>query len=206
VRNHVKVPALLMGAVALLCCAGCATGPTPNPRASTSAVHAEPTPTPTDPQNPANWLVTDHGIGPFILGANLSAVRATQPLLVDTNADCPNLQATFMQSSRMSMAVMTDASGTIVGVEVGNYFMQSAGDAPVASVHTPSGIGLGSTVRDVTVKVPSATLQKFQSDDSYGYYLDKSTNWINFGAFDQSQTIDAIGVWPGTLPPYEWCG
>ena len=167
-----------------------------------------------DPSDPATWIVSKRGIGPFLLGADLVRVRAAVPKLTDMSENCPNPQATFLGSPRLNLAIMTNGSGAIVGVSASGASPQSddgeavAPDAPPAGPHTPGGIGMGSPTSDILKEFPSAVRSGYFPDKEKPFFVVTmdNGNWLSFGTYDPTTFVNTIDVWPGTLPPYEYCG
>ena len=180
----------------------------------TASVSASPTPTPTavNTADPATWVVSDAGIGPFQLGANLTKVTAALPDLKPTNTDCPNPLAAFFDLSGISIAVIVDSSGGIVGVSAGNPFQTpnaptDSGRTPLSGPHTTKGIGYGSTKAELTSAYPAIRLPAPDDSGNFPRYIEKTAAGpsISFNLYLASQQVNDMGVWPDS-PPYEYCG
>jgi hypothetical protein len=213
-RTVAAVTACLL-AVSLSACAGL-TGPgaTEPPGSTTStSTSPSPSPTPINTADPATWIVSDTGIGPFQLGANLAKVAATLPGLKPTNADCPNPLAAFFDGTDIGVAAIIDDAGSIVGVSVGNPLQTpdaatDSGRTPLGGPHTTQGLGYGSTPAELTAAYPSVARTDYIAGDGFPLYTVKTAAgaWITFSVRAASQTVNDIGVWPGSPPPYEYCG
>ncbi len=200
-------PVALLASAALVL-TGCTTSSTPKPPHSSSAAPSpSSTKTPVDPQDSASWLVSSTGIGPFQLGANLAAVKSQLPSFADTTGECPNPNATFLTSSTLAVALLHDEHGVITGVGVGSPRGIPTAKPTSPGPRTTSGIGFGATIPQITAAYPGAMPMKAQTDvPAYYVAKDQSGSWISFGYFDGNDTVTSIDVWPGTLPPYEYCG
>ena len=205
-KSRLAPLAIVLGVGALL--AGC-TAPASTPTPTHSAVVTPaPSPTPTvDPQDTASWIVSSTGIGPFQLGANLAAVKAQLPSFTDTTDNCPNPNATFLKSSTLGVALLHDERGAIIGVSVGSPNGSPTAKPTAAGPRTTSHIGFGATVPQITAAYPEVVPMTSYTDvPAYYVVKDAGGSWISFGYFDGNDSVTSIDVWPGTLPPYEYCG
>jgi len=196
--------------------AGCATAaPSPNGSSTAPATTTERTPTPSaDPLNPANWIASATGIGPFQIGADVTSVEARLPWLSASNEECPNPNAVFLDSEQLKLAAFTDDSGRLTGVTAtgkGSYFSAptpAALDDPLDGPRTASGIGFGSPASAVMTAYPTAEKHQYFDDDGSPFLVvpGGATTLLSFGTDDPPQTVVSINVWPTGLPPYEYCG
>jgi len=205
------VISLAVAALGLTGCAGGSGVPTAAP--ATTASSTPGTTAAPDAADPSTWLVTSAGIGPFRLGADLKGVEAQLPdLKRDLTADCPNPAVTFLTSPAVDVTVVNDDAGKIVGVDVGNAFRvpsSPVGQAhtPLAGPHTSQGIGLGSTLAELNAGIPAAAKSDGYDPDFPTWTVkDSASSWTTFSLRTDTQTVNAIGVWPGALPPSEYCG
>ncbi|WP_394768256.1 hypothetical protein [Lacisediminihabitans sp.] len=210
-RKFVVAFAACVVAVSLSACAG-SPGPgsssSSNPPPSTTSTPSRtptPTPAPINTADPATWIVSETGIGPFQLGANLKMVTADLPGLTADNANCPNPQAAFLTGTGVAVALFVDSVGNIVGVNAGPT--HPAGN-PLAGPHTALGIGYSSTAAELTTAYPAIERTDYLPDAGFPLYTVKTATgrWISFDVDLATQTVNGIGVWPGTRPPYEYCG
>ena len=151
-------------------------------------------------------------MGPFRLGANLTKVTAALPALNPTNTDYPNPLAAFFDLSGISIAVIVDSSGGIVGVSAGNPFQTpnaptDSGKSPLSGPHTAQGIGYGSTKAELTSAYPSLELPAPDDNEHFPRYTQKTAAGpsISFNLYPTNQQVNDMGVWQDS-PPYEYCG
>lgn len=185
---------------------------TASPTASPSAV-ASPNLKPFNTDNPATWIVSESGIGPFRLGANLKAITATLKSLKVKNYECPNPLASFYEIAGSTITAIVDISGDVVGVDVGDSSQTpngstDGGRSPLSGPHTAQGIGYGSMVSQLQAAYPSTVRTDYVPYGSFPHYTQKTAAgaWITFSVSAEGQEIYGIGVWPGSPPPYEVCG
>ena len=213
-RRLIETTIAVLVAVSLTACAR-ADGSNPattSPSASPSAL-VSPNPQPLNTQDPATWIISESGIGPFRLGANLKAVTATLKSLRASNYECPNPLASFYEIAGVTISAIVDNSGKLVGVDVGDLLQapdSTTSDArlPLSGPHTAQGIGYGSKVTELQAAYPSAVRTDYVQDGNFPLYTEKTAAgaWITFSAIARSQKVGSIGVWPGSRPPYEYCG
>lgn len=184
------------------------------PARPTTSVAASPTPTPTavNTADPATWVVSEAGFGPFMLGATLRKVTAALPDLKPTNAECPNPNATFFRVRGISIAVIVDSSGGIYGVSAGIPFQTpnastDSGKSPLSGPHTAQGIGYGSTKAELASAYPSLELSALDGIENLSKYTQKTAagTSISFILDPANQQVGDMSVWTDS-PPYEYCG
>lgn len=209
-----KVVAVIAAILITVSLASCGTGTKPGGSARPSTpISSSPTPTPTavNTDDPATWVVSDAGIGPFQLGVNLAELTAVLPTLKPKNTNCPNPLAFFFDVPDISIIVITDSSGGIVGVSAGNPFQIpnapiDSGLRPLSGPHTAQGIGYGSTKAELVSAYPSIGLPAAANENFPRYTLKTMARpSISFNLNLASQRVNAIAVWPDA-PPAEICG
>ncbi|WP_222706808.1 hypothetical protein, partial [Lacisediminihabitans profunda] len=107
------------------------------------------TATPINAADPATWIVSETGIGPFQLGANLKKVTADLIGLSADTKNCPNPRAAFFTGTDVGIAVFVDSAGNIVGVDASPTRPRG-----LACPHTALGIGYSSTAAELTSAYP----------------------------------------------------
>ncbi|WP_394768257.1 hypothetical protein [Lacisediminihabitans sp.] len=163
-----------------------------------------------NPADPATWIVSDTGIGPFQLGANVTSVTAQLPAGSAATVECPNPLAGFFDLAGIQVVLFRDDAGAIVGVSAGNPLQSpnaatDSGRSPLGGPHTLKGIGYGSTVAELTSAYP--LIERPAADDNFPRFTERTTgrSSISFNVNLASQTVNDMGVWPDS-PPYEYCG
>lgn len=185
---------------------GCATAASPSSAGSDTpdaTAPADPSATPTasrppadavDPKHPGTWIVTQDGMGPFVLGMPFANAITAVPGLADACTHAySNASSTLWIASWQNPGSLDEA--TLYGY----------GRAVPATPHTPDGLGIGSTVADVLKAYPGA-VHDFKNHDYlvvghivFGFRGDSSGDVLP-GAL-----VDSIGV-ATNGPEYEYCG
>ena len=201
--------AALLLLTALSGCASTAPDAAPDV-ASTSAAStaSSPTATPTpaaDPADPSTWLVDASGIGPILIGSELTA--STSDLTgytADDPAQCPNPEMRVFSSPTLPtlwIGVSSSSPTTIVSVSVGGDLTDATREA--SSPKTANGIAIGSTEADVVAAYPQAALT---GEDPLVFYElgDASGPHVEIATFQGVvQTMSTLST---PYPVLEFCG
>jgi hypothetical protein len=206
--------------VCSLALVGCTFPESASQPAATGPASPEPTSTetsaPVDVTDPATWVISVAGVGPFQIGADLKFLEATLPgLALDTTVPCPNPNAKWFKAGSSYVVVFDDETGKIGGVNVIPRSLDPSGIVDIShtlvkSPHTPLGVGLGSTLTQLIAESPSAAKTGYgeagYEPDAPMWTVETSAAWITFSFATDTQTIGSIGVWNESLPPYDYCG
>ena len=203
----------LMTAIAILLSAcstatpGSGTAQTTEPPSTTSASPSKssaPSPSSSfDTANPSTWLITETGIGPVEIGS-YSAADALSPSFVQADW-CEGLE--FFDSSGaypVGFGVISHpGKGGVGGIGIrmpGNI----AVTGPVEeSPLTESGIGLGSSLADLTTAEPNGA---FETGVEWPkYVVSAGARWILFEVSESEPFVRGITV-TEQLPPAGFCG
>lgn len=156
-----------------------------------------------DAADPSTWLITEAGIGRASIGSQ-SAADALSP--------------SFSRHDWCEGIELYEASGpTPVGFSVVTHpgergisgiSVRVPGDVPVTgpvdgSPLTPSGIGLGSTLDELTIAEPSGAFEPVPELPSY--VVRAGSRWILFEVSETEPFVRGITV-TAVLPPEGFCG
>lgn len=215
--NHRPFRALLSGVLAaaglvvLVGCTSAGAAPDPSsaatPTPSVEAPAPEPTPSaaPLDPADVTTWAITFGGMGPIVRGADAAETLAGLTAF-ETEAYCPGydtLSLTTMEGAGTLLVRAANSPGVIDGVWVSG---RAGADGTVpASPSTETGIGLGSTMSQLTEAYPELVPTNQVALDSSGYAVgDAANGYLNFLVEDD--TVVMIGVQDRAGVPKEFCG
>lgn len=205
---------LALTACAVFAFAGCASpssaeGPTAEPTAEVTPAatpSATPSPSPStvavDPADVTTWTITTAGMGPIQRGASAEEVIAG--LTTFTSEDyCPGRVALSTDGAASLLLVHPDGVDEISGVWA-NGRADADGVVP-ASPSTAAGIGLGSTMDELTAAYPDLEPTNQPASSSYGYAVgDDASGYVNF--LVENDVVVMIGVHEGAGVPKEFCG
>jgi hypothetical protein len=170
--------------------------PTPT-STSTPPVSTASPPSVNDPADPATWIVSDEGMGPFRLGMPFEDAASLIPDRAGCGLDESVPSVYFGDAHRLWIVDGRQESGASDGLSLVEW--SGFTPPPVDLTLTPrteEGIGLGSTEAEARRAYPNAT-ETFRNVD----YL--VAGRVYFGLRDG--IVQSIGV-TATDPPYEFCG
>jgi PBP1b-binding outer membrane lipoprotein LpoB len=167
--------ARLAGLLALaILLSGCASqkadAPSPAPTASAASTASTIEPTlapavtatvaPLNPSDPSSWIIGFAGVGPLVLGADMTSTKESMTGFTQTVwDDCPARSVvTFTEAGTPSFVIADQGSDGIIQqvvVETG----ENAADSATSSSRTSAGIGIGATLDELTIAYPSITYQ-----------------------------------------------
>ncbi|GAA2239356.1 hypothetical protein N1031_16950 [Herbiconiux moechotypicola] len=199
---------------ALLAVSGCTgSDPAPEPTVTvtvTASPTAEPTPTEApapdpdafDPSDQGTWLIDWTGVGPLKLGETLADVEADLPHPPET---CRAGVDTYVLGGIAYTAVSgIDESDPSAPVVVVRMLTVDGFDASAAQPRTETGIGLGSTLDELTAAYPE--LESYEGPRGETVYrLAADGRTINFELLG-TNTVQIISVVEGTGVASEYCG
>lgn len=199
-----------VAAVAALLLAGCASEPepTPTPTASeTSTLTATPTPSVAapDPADLTTWVISGAGFGPVTRGAEYPGVA--EPLtafeLSPVDEICPTL-FTLEGEDTAALLLIVSAAGDVVEEVWVSGSPDASGALPVAP-RTVEGIGLGSSIDQLTAAYPELQQVGQLSAEGFGYAVgDEELGWVDFIVVED--VVTSIGSSAEPRAPKEFCG
>lgn len=212
-RPVVGLTLLATMAIALTACSTPAPEPTePSAMASSSTPSQSPSPPPTptptpsldfDAADPSTWMITESGIGRAEIGSS-SAADALSPSFVQVDW-CEGLEYYDAAGpSPVSFGVLTHpGEGGVGGIGV-----RVRGDIPVTgpvagSPRTDSGIGLGSTLDQLTAAEPDGSFET--TAEWHDYIVGAGSRWIVFEVSEAEPFVRSITV-TEIVPPAGYCG
>lgn len=209
-RNTVRLVSLAAAAalsITLVACSTPSADPTPSTTASnTPTLTPSPTPSSTpsfDAADTSTWLITDQGVGRAQLGAE-SIADALSPTFALTDR-CEGLE--FYETAEGAQAgfgiISHPGESGVSGISV-----RVPGDVPLSgpvatSPLTESGIGLGSTLDELTAAEPDGAFDA--ASESSGYVVGTSPRWMVFEVSEAEPFVRGITV-TDTLPATGFCG
>lgn len=193
--------------------AGCATGSAPSggtqtPSHTSAPPDESPSPTgsaapTTDAASPADWTVSDTGMGPIELGAAFEEARADVPGW--TVEDACSWTAFWNDPEGAVTAYFAEDSEAPDGVTTIDVAALTETVAPGDAPRTAEGIGLGSTTAQVRAAYPDAVEQAATVGDVTLLRVgEQGTIFFTFQA--GSDIVSAVTVTSRDEPPYEVCG
>ncbi|SEC07427.1 hypothetical protein SAMN04489806_2524 [Paramicrobacterium humi] len=211
VRSHPAV-ALLVAGVLTLGLAACAdaTDPprSPAPSASdTPPASPSPTPSETAADGVEGWTVTPDGIGPFQIGMRyVDALTAHDVTVAETCTGVASVDTGGSDVDMWLVATGQDPQGTVSEITVSvmaDTAAEHAGTGPL----TDTGIGLGSSVKELEAAYPDAReLDDTQAPNRSMYYVQSDTGGgLIFTTASGADVIWSISVTTGETPVYEPC-
>ncbi|WP_438354121.1 hypothetical protein [Microbacterium sp. CJ88] len=159
-----------------------APSPSPTSTPTPSATPASPPPPAPDPADPMNWIVSQKGMGPLVLGMPFSAAIAAVPQAEDACGHAYSIRPGRLFFARWG-------AGVDDPLDVAAW---ARADGP----HTVDGIGIGSTIDEVLAAYPYAVEVIRQ-----GRYLQAGAMFFRV----ETGLVDEIGVTSGDIP-WEYCG
>lgn len=203
---------------------GCASEPTavpttttttaPAPTSSMPAPSATPTSTPSpsapdiDTQDPSTWLVTQAGIGPLEWGGPFDAALALMP--ADSVNDTENCVWTSFWSpadASYQFVIARASDDAPDGPVVTIAAISSPGTTQVTGPRTAEGVGIGSSLDDLTAAYPEAVPVDSPIGDGEGVprYLQVGDS-IFFTYYGGTDVVAGVTVTTAQTPSYEFCG
>lgn len=169
---------------------------TPSPSPSPTSTPPAPTSTPdTGQPGPSEWIVSEAGIGPFLLGMDFDAAVAALPGATSCRPDDTESTYSAQEPPVWLLRSSSDARAEL-GAVVWDWTSQTATADLTLAPRTAEGIGLGSTVAEVRAAYPAAVSTR------------RNTEFLEFGRIFVAVPegyVTAIGVSDGGAP-WEYCG
>ncbi|MET0811403.1 MAG: hypothetical protein ABWY03_00020 [Microbacterium sp.] len=108
-----------------------------------------------DPDDPATWVVSDEGIGPFEIGMPMAQVLSLDPEFTDYCGDESAIGPGHVYNAGPLFVVSTGTDGGAVL----DLVTWGGAEGP----RTAEGLGIGSTTTEVLAAYPDATLEAYNS-------------------------------------------
>ena len=208
-RTSVRLVSLAAAAalsITLAACSAPSADPTPSATASTTPT-APPSPTRSstpsfDAADTSTWLITDQGIGRAQLGSE-SIVDALSPTFALTDP-CEDLEYyETAEGAQASFGIISHPGES----GVSGITIRVPGDVPLSgpvatSPLTESGIGLGSTLDELTTAEPDGAFDA--ASGTSGYVVGTSPRWMVFEVSEAEPFVRGITV-TDTLPATGFC-
>lgn len=226
-RLIVALTALAVGSLALTGCtsssdtdasapspttSSVAASPSTSPAPSATPETGTPTPTPTiDLADPSSWVVSATGIGPITLGGSAAAAAESMTAFTTTSNDgAPECPVTVYDSDAVpSIYIGTENvdSDVITSIRLGVGLVPDGATSPT----TAEGIGIGSTVDELTAAYPSIAVTGEYNGTEYRGVQGDAGDWLVFSSGPSSDgaaasPVNTIALGVGPVPPTEFCG
>jgi len=212
----VRLAGMLALAILLSGCASQkAVAPTPDPTASAAPTVStiQPTPTPAvtataaplNLSDPSSWIIGFAGVGPMVLGADLTSTKESMTAFSQTLwDDCPTRSVVTFTVAGSPSFVIADQGGDGIIQQVVVQAGESAADSATPSARTSTGIGIGATLDQLTLAYPAITYQDPGTPIAQ-YALDSGLGtWIHFLVLGDK--VSQIIVSPQAGIAKELCG
>ncbi|CAN5211903.1 hypothetical protein BH09ACT1_BH09ACT1_29800 [soil metagenome] len=168
-----------------------------------------------DPTDPADWVISRDGVGPFTRGGSITAAKALvgPSYTLQPAESCPNpVMSIFMSPSHPTIWVQSQGFGSdrVYLVYVGSDPADT--EQTAGTPKTKEGIGIGSSLEAVMAAYPAGYLD---ADDNLGekhYFSDDPKNAPDTGSFPvivfgiSDNLVRAISVQDNTQYLNEFCG
>jgi hypothetical protein len=211
-----RLAGLLALAILLSGCAGQkADAPSPGPTASAAptASTIQPTPAPTGtatvaPLNlsdPSSWIIGFAGVGPLVLGADLTSTKESMTAFTQTVWDeCPSRSVVTFDGAGSSSFVIADQGSDGIIQQVVVQTGESAAGSATSSARTSAGIGIGATLDQLTIAYPAITYQDAGTPIAQYALASGEGKWIHFVVLEDK--VSQIIVSPQAGIAKELCG
>jgi hypothetical protein len=195
--------AIAVAAVTLSACASSPEGdgdlpPTDSPASAAAPTTPSPTATPTmDSADPAAWVIDFDSIGPVGLGQSIpDATAALSAFTAQAEPSCPPLTRVELGAEGPSIWLTEDPLQQLVLIRT------DSSETVTVTPRTAEGVGIGSSVDEVTAAYPDA--QVSEDMNSTVYSVGDGPRWINFSTLDG--VVDTIVVRDSPTVQSEYCG
>ncbi|PYY33020.1 hypothetical protein [Curtobacterium sp. MCBD17_030] len=150
-----------------------------------------------DRVGPGSWVVSGAGVGPITIGSSYQdVVDEVEPVLPQTNGDCPNPNVGFFDSGDLHVIVV-QAGGKVVGVDA-------------SGLTTAAGMGRGNSIDQLRAAYPDLTRTPGYGDDSspaFAYWsVRDGDRSVTFEMDEGGELVTGVWVGDDPRPPYEYCG
>lgn len=169
---------ILMG-LALSACSGKTDTPSPTPSVVTPTATASPSPTVFEPPKLESLIIAPGGVGPLEVGMPVAEALATQVAVKQPETDdgCELSELAWLDSYKNALDVWVGEDGKVVSIGVFK-----------PGPRTAEGLGVGSTLADVSKVYDDAEMGEFGYDQS-GVVVSDGDRWLGF-LFDE--TLDEV--------------
>ncbi|MCI4659317.1 hypothetical protein [Cryobacterium zhongshanensis] len=188
----VRLAGMLALAILLSGCASQkADAPSPGPTASAAPTVGtlQPTPAPTataivaplNLSDPSSWIIGFAGVGPLVLGADLTSTKESMTAFTQTVwDDCPSRSVVTFDGAGSSSFVIADQGSDGIIQQVVVQAGENATDSAMLSARTSAGIGIGATLDQLTIAYPSITSQDAGTPIAQYALASGQGKWIHF--------------------------
>jgi hypothetical protein len=157
--------------------------------------------------DPATWTIAGNEVGPIAIGGRTAAETDDLAAAYHLDAgECPAAPATqFWLNGRNPSLVVTDRSGTVSGVAVGNF---EHGAVVARTPRTAEGAGVGTSLAELQRLYPRLSYVGTAGADRGRYSMwgiSDHGGHITFELGDDGVHVGMVWVSAQPLPPYEFC-
>ncbi|TFC00038.1 MULTISPECIES: hypothetical protein [unclassified Cryobacterium] len=173
--------------------------------APTSAPTVTATAAPLNLNDPSSWIIGFSGVGPMVLGADLTSTKESMTAFSQTLWDeCPSRSVVTFAEAGSPSFVIADQGGDGIIQQVVVQTGESAAGSATSSARTSAGIGIGATLDQLTIAYPAITYQDAGTPIAQYARASGEGKWIHFVVLEDK--VSQIIVSPQAGIAKELCG